>query len=97
MGRSLPKGQGTSASWAVGHETIAVDTCLHLFGGSGPADVERSVSWPLRGCCTGPWPLIQPPQTAHVAGHWFPGIPPPATQNWLDTIGTAPEKNEKIR
>ena len=53
-------------------------------------------SWPLGGCHTGPKPPIWPLHTPLVGGPWSPGILPPAIENWLDAIGTAPEK-KKIR
>ena len=46
VGMSPPWGWGTGkealASWAVGFETTAVGTCLHLLVRGGPTDVEGS-------------------------------------------------------
>ena len=87
---------GTSASWAVRHETIAVGTCLCLLGGGGLTEVERSgwvrAHWRMS---YRPFPLIWPLKTPLVGGHWSSGIPPPTTGHWLDAIGTASEKKQE--
>ena len=88
---------GTSAYWAVKHETIALSTILHLLSIGRPRDVERSgwVMAPQRFLCR---PSASDLATANSTCQRFPGILPPAAENWLVAIGTSPrKKSKKIR
>ena len=90
-------------SWIDGVKTIAVGTHFHFLGRGGLTGMERSdwVMTPWRKSCR-PCLMIQPLLTPLVGGLQLPGClppsessPPPTTENWLDAIGAAPEKNQE--